>query len=67
MDDVVKRLSPVLFARIHKSFIVKLEYVKKLSGNEIQLDNGSTFNVTSNYQDSFNAKYSNFVIRQMAK
>ena len=67
MDDVVKRLSPVLFARIHKSFIVNLEYVKKLFGNEIQLDNGSTFNVTSNYQDSFNAKYSNFVIRQMAK
>ena len=67
MDDVVKRLSPVLFARIHKSFIVNLEYVKKLFGNEIQLDNGSTFNVTSNYQDSFNSKYSNFVIRQMAK
>ena len=62
-----KRLNPEMFARIHKSFIVNLEYVGKLSGSELSLNDGTTLGITANFQSEFNTKYRNFVIRQMEK
>lgn len=67
MDKVIKRLNPELFARIHKSYIVNLEYVKKLSGSDIILNDGTLLGITANFQREFNTKYRNFVIRQMEK
>lgn len=65
MDHVLERLNPVLFCRIHKSYIVNLEHVKKLSGNMLFMNNHTILKVTQNYLTAFNAKYRNFVIRQM--
>jgi two-component system response regulator LytT len=65
MDKVIKRLNPEMFARIHKSYIVNLEYVRKLSGNELSLNDGTMLGITANFQSEFNMKYRNFVIRQM--
>lgn len=67
MENVLKRLNPEMFARIHKSFIVNLEYVGKLSGSELSLNEGTTLGITANFQSEFNTKYRNFVIRQMEK
>ena len=67
MENVLKRLNPEIFARIHKSFIVNLEYVRKLSGNELSLNDGTMLGITANYQSAFNSKYRDFVIRQMEK
>lgn len=65
VDNVLKRLNPLLFVQIHKSYIVNLEYVERMDSEQIVLRNGTELKVTNNYRTIFNTKYRNFVMSRM--
>lgn len=65
MDSVMLRLNPLFFVRIHKSYIVNLEYVKMLNGSRLIMNTGEELHITQSFQSSFNDKYRSFIIRQM--
>ncbi|MGE9310487.1 LytR/AlgR family response regulator transcription factor [Niabella sp. CJ426] len=51
MTDLEKELPPVMFMRIHKSYIVNLNYIKGLAHHAVQLTTGTTLHVGRNYAE----------------
>jgi len=48
MEEIL--IAPIFF-RVHRSFIVKLNSIKSLSGNVIELINGKSITISLNKKD----------------
>lgn len=48
--EMEQKLDPVAFIRIHKSFIVSIKKIRKLTGGQVELDNGTVLPVGSTYR-----------------
>ena len=60
---IEEQLPQNLFIRIHKSFLVSMNAVKTIDGNELQLEN-ITLPISKNYKEEVLAKISNRLIRR---
>lgn len=52
ISEVEKELSPQQFCRCHRSYIVNVKYIEKISRNELILDNGSKIPISKSRLDS---------------
>jgi DNA-binding LytR/AlgR family response regulator len=50
MDGILKKL-PDYFLRVHRSFIVNLNFIDRVNGNTVEINNQS-INVSKTYHDS---------------
>ena len=57
LSDVERELSPYGFVRIHKSFVVNLLYVRKISGYRLYLNTGEDFSVPRDRYSEVKRKY----------
>lgn len=49
LDDLEERLDPKVFIRIHKSFLVNMNFIDSISPSAIVLKNGKTISVSEKY------------------
>lgn len=61
IDDLEKELEPFRFCRIHRSYIVNLEYVKKLSRSEITLMDDTVLAVGKSFYPSVSKRLSTYL------
>lgn len=48
-------------ARIHRSYIVNMRHIKKLSGNDLIMSNDTVLHITRNYSKQFKEELMNFI------
>lgn len=53
LSDMLKRLPASKFARIHRSFILNLEMIKGIEGNEVVLDTDVRIPIGMSYREDF--------------
>ncbi|MDF9825311.1 two-component system response regulator LytT [Breznakia sp. PF5-3] len=61
IDDLEKELEPFPFCRIHRSYIVNLEYVKKLSRSELTLTDNTTLAVGKSFYPQITHRLSEYL------
>ena len=52
-----EKLNSFQFIRVHKSYLVNLSKVLKVSGNQITLENNAAIPIGRAYKDGFLSKY----------
>ncbi len=52
-----EKLSTFNFCQVHKSYIVNIHCISKISGNQLFLENSSIIPIGRAYKDDFNARY----------
>lgn len=50
MTNILKTLSPKLFVRIHKSYIVNISFIKIINSTKLMLKNGTWINLSRTYK-----------------
>lgn len=53
MKDIMKRLPATQFIRVHRSYIISIDQVKTIEGNQIQLSNGKKISIGETYREKF--------------
>ncbi|QXV66860.1 response regulator transcription factor [Mucilaginibacter sp. 21P] len=48
--EIVQKLDPLIFQRVHKSFIVSLSKIKKLSGGQLEMAGGTAIPIGNTYR-----------------
>lgn len=63
IDDVVKKLSPYLFAAIHKRYIVNMQHIKKVDfpNSRIILKNGECLGISRACKGEFEKAYNRYL------
>lgn len=64
LDEILKQLNPYYFAQCHKSYIVNLEHLIGISGEEAQICTGVVVPVSRLYRKTFFAQYKKFIGNQ---
>lgn len=64
LDDYEKELSP-LFVRIHKSFLVNMNYIKRIDRNELTLTDGTILPVSKGKYQTTREKFFRFMGEQL--
>lgn len=57
MNEVYEYLNPANFKRIHRSFVVNLEYVDTYMGNLLVLNNGKEIVIGREYRDALKKEF----------
>ena len=63
MSEVEHALPASMFFRIHKSFIVNLQYLKSVEGPHVTLNNGSVLALGGMYKEALNKHISSKILR----
>lgn len=63
LSDWERELNNDKFVRIHKSYIINLDYIKAI-GNSVTLQNGMDVPLARRRKKEFEEKYKNFLIEQ---
>lgn len=50
MSEVYEYLDPILFKRVHRSFVINLEHVNSYMGNQLTLENGQKITIGREYR-----------------
>ncbi len=58
MKDLLLRLPPGKFIRIHRSYIVSISHIKIVDGNQIILKNGQAFSIGETYRQTVKSLFS---------
>jgi DNA-binding LytR/AlgR family response regulator len=53
MKDIEQALPKTTFARIHRSFIVNMNYVRVIERNQLKLESGEYLTMGDNYKNRF--------------
>ncbi len=61
MKDAISSLRKHSFSRVHRSFIVNLDNVRKLNAREVLMMNDQNITISKSYREEFKSSYSNFV------
>lgn len=61
LNQIEKALDPNLFVRIHVSYLVNLEYVRKVTKEEAEMVHGMVLPISKKYRDMFREKQMDFV------
>jgi len=64
-EEIWKQLDENLFVHIHMSYIVNLEHVKAVEGEEVILDNGERLFITRTHKQKMKEKHMAFIRRMM--
>lgn len=64
-EEVWKQLDENVFVHIHMSYIVNLEHIKAVEGEEVVLDNGERLFVTRTHKQKMKEKHMAFIRRMM--
>ena len=67
LKECEKKLGGIPFVRIHKSYIVNLEYVSNISSNYVYFKNGDTCNIGRSYKDIVKKSYQDYLLRELHK
>lgn len=65
LKDVLDKIPTQLFAQVHSSYIVNMEQIKTVSGEEIILNSDTGVLLTKTYHKAFNETYRNFALSRM--
>jgi DNA-binding LytR/AlgR family response regulator len=57
LDDEERKLNSVSFVRIHKSFLINLNYAVKVGFDEVMMRDGQTLHVSNSYREKLKAAY----------
>lgn len=57
MSEVMEYLSPMMFKRIHRSFVVNLEYVETYIGNMVVLKGGKDIVIGREYRETIKQEF----------
>lgn len=61
LGDIEKTLDSNIFARIHVSFLVNLEHIRKVMKDAVELDNGILLPVSKRYQEQIKEQQIHFI------
>lgn len=61
LDSVDNQLSNKHFCRIHRSYLINLNHIKRLNGNYVIMSNSDTIHITRNYVKKFKEVYVEFM------
>lgn len=51
MNEVYEYLNPILFKRVHRSFVINLEHISSYMGNQLTLENGKKITIGREYRE----------------
>lgn len=63
LKDIYYRLPQGYFAMPHQSYIVNMEHIRSVSGNEISMVNGSVIPISRRKQNEFNSRFFRYLGR----
>lgn len=61
LDKIVKSTSVTTFEPIHRSYIVNMRHIKRLTGNDLQMSDGTTLHITRNYSKQFKEAFLRYI------
>ena len=67
MDEQEKQLCPYSFIKIHRSYLINLQYVYQIQGNELILENDldKKFSISRRYRAEFTERYKSYMYKNM--
>lgn len=57
MNEVYEYLNPILFKRVHRSFVINLEHVNSYMGNQLTLENGEKITIGREYRQKVEEEF----------
>lgn len=64
LKEVVEKVSPQLFAQVHNSYVVNMDYIRTVDGIGMKLQSETEIMITKKFHKSFNTAYRNYVLRR---
>ena len=61
LKDVAKKIGENIFVRVHTSYVVNMEHIRRFNGNKITLDNKMEIPVSKKYSNHFNKQYMRYI------
>ena len=58
------RLKRTLFAQIHNSYVVNMEYISKIENHNVFLQNKVVLNISRKYYSEFMNRYKEFILEK---
>ena len=65
LKDCEKKLDGLPFLRIHRSYIVNLDYVKNMTSSIASLKNGESYTIGRSYRNQVKADYQTYLRREL--
>ncbi|MCI8874710.1 MAG: response regulator transcription factor [Lachnospiraceae bacterium] len=63
-EELWQQLDRRVFSHIHASYIINLQHIQAIQGNEVVLDDGEHFIVSRSHKQELKEKHLNFISRQ---
>lgn len=64
LKKMMLRLKRTLFAQIHNSYVVNMEYISKIENHNVFLQNKIVLNISRKYYSEFMNKYKEFILEK---
>ena len=65
LKECEKKLNGLPFLRIHRSYIVNLDYVKNMTSSIASMKNGEDLTIGRSYRDQVKKKYQDYLRREL--
>ena len=65
LKDCEKKLDGLPFLRIHRSYIVNLDYVKNMTSSVVMLKNGESYTIGRSYRNQVKTDYQAYLRREL--
>lgn len=63
-EEILGQLNMKLFARCHQSYIVNLNFIKRIKSDSLELMNGMEVNISRTYREKFRQEYFEFLSKK---